>query len=420
MKLTIWGCRGSFPKPYTTQSLREKQTKLLSDIAKDPKALSFLGSNPNEEQLRQFLDQLQSLSTKVYGGNTSCYSLEIKNKAGEEELVILDAGSGITELGNYLLRERIMKGKPVTSKVFFTHVHGDHIEGWPFFVPAYIKGNTFTLYGMPNVVDTLAEEADRNSARVGTETRVRKEERFHTMRRKMAEMQESLDRFAAEEGVKVGVRDERSYGSGIELAMANNTDRGRHPIPFEVQRKIGASVNAVDLNLDNKVTNGVDFDYEQGNHPDGILMYKFREGDRTFVNTGDWEHGALLANAHHRLYTQENTPSFDAMLAKFLIGADVVLTDSQYNSAEYDGGGNPARSKKTWGHPTSERALEVAYAAAYKGGKPMHVLLTHHDPAHTDKFLDDRAKELQQFVESKGMTKYITFQIVREGDIIDV
>ena len=425
MKLKIWGCRGSFPKPHTTETLRDKEAQLLYEIAQNPEWMSsltgLLVSKPSEEDFKSFLNHINSLATKVYGGNTSCYSLEMKNKSGEDELVILDGGSGMTELGNYLLKEKIMKGQKVKSKIFFSHVHGDHIEGYPFFIPAYVPGNEFVLMGMPNVVDTLAEEADRNSARVGTETRIRKEEELTVVLRKLKELEGKVIEMAAKDGVKPkGVKDEKTYNSGIEMAMSNNTDRGRHPIPFEVQKKIGASVTAIDLHLEQKITNGIDFDYEQGNHPDGILMYKFREGNKTFVNTGDWEHGKLLANSHHSKYSAEDLDLFEFMLIEFLAGTDLVLTDSQYTVGEYTGGASGKGNKIGWGHPTAERALEVAYEAARLGGKQMRVILTHHDPAHTDRFLDKRTEELQEFVKRKGMNEYITFEMAREGMEVEI
>ncbi len=75
--------------------------------------------------------------TKEFGGNTSC--LEIR--CGDD-LFIFDAGSGIRELGNELL-----KTMPLRARLFFTHYHWDHVLGFPFFVPAYVPGNEFHIYG---------------------------------------------------------------------------------------------------------------------------------------------------------------------------------------------------------------------------------------------------------------------------------
>ena len=75
--------------------------------------------------------------TLRYGGNTSC--LEVR--CGEE-IIILDAGTGIRNLGTELLKEM-----PVKASILFSHMHWDHIQGIPFFRPAYIPGNEFKLYG---------------------------------------------------------------------------------------------------------------------------------------------------------------------------------------------------------------------------------------------------------------------------------
>lgn len=75
-------------------------------------------------------------STLKYGGNTSCLEIRCGN-----ELIILDAGTGIRELGNSL------KGKsPLNAHIFFSHLHWDHIQGFPFFTPFYAPGNKFNLY----------------------------------------------------------------------------------------------------------------------------------------------------------------------------------------------------------------------------------------------------------------------------------
>lgn len=74
----------------------------------------------------------------IYGGNTSCVQVQIGDK-----LIILDAGTGICKLGKTLTE----KGDRVKGSIFISHLHWDHIQGFPFFLPAYKKGNSFDIYG---------------------------------------------------------------------------------------------------------------------------------------------------------------------------------------------------------------------------------------------------------------------------------
>ncbi|PYM09676.1 MAG: hypothetical protein DME18_17605, partial [Verrucomicrobia bacterium] len=67
--------------------------------------------------------------TVQYGGNTSC--VEVR---ADGEIIILDAGSGIRRLG--LSLEQEFKGQPIDLTLLITHTHWDHIQGFPFFVPA--------------------------------------------------------------------------------------------------------------------------------------------------------------------------------------------------------------------------------------------------------------------------------------------
>jgi phosphoribosyl 1,2-cyclic phosphodiesterase len=76
-------------------------------------------------------------NTARYGGNTSCVEI----RAGDA-LIVLDAGSGMRELGN-----RLLPAMPLEAHVFFTHYHWDHIMGLPFFAPLFIPGNVIHLYG---------------------------------------------------------------------------------------------------------------------------------------------------------------------------------------------------------------------------------------------------------------------------------
>jgi len=76
--------------------------------------------------------------TVRYGGNTTC--IEVRTDANE--LIIIDAGTGIFALSQVLLAEM-----PLTANVLITHSHWDHIQGLPLFVPNFIPGNTLRLHG---------------------------------------------------------------------------------------------------------------------------------------------------------------------------------------------------------------------------------------------------------------------------------
>jgi phosphoribosyl 1,2-cyclic phosphodiesterase len=85
--------------------------------------------------------------TVEIGGNTSCVEL----RAGKA-LLVFDGGTGLRLLGKKLLKEM-----PIRAHIFFSHVHWDHIQGFPFFDPAFVKGNEIHLYGGNNVTRTLEE-----------------------------------------------------------------------------------------------------------------------------------------------------------------------------------------------------------------------------------------------------------------------
>ena len=76
--------------------------------------------------------------TVRYGGNTTCIEIRTDNN----ELIIIDAGTGIFPLSQTLLAEL-----PVTANVLISHSHWDHIQGLPFFIPNFIPGNTLRLHG---------------------------------------------------------------------------------------------------------------------------------------------------------------------------------------------------------------------------------------------------------------------------------
>lgn len=77
--------------------------------------------------------------TRRYGGNTSCVEVRV-----DDTLLIFDAGTGMRELGVHLLRTR---PKDLTIHLFLSHPHWDHIQGFPFFGPAYVNTTTLYVYG---------------------------------------------------------------------------------------------------------------------------------------------------------------------------------------------------------------------------------------------------------------------------------
>jgi phosphoribosyl 1,2-cyclic phosphodiesterase len=90
-------------------------------------------------------------TTNKYGGNTPCVEIRVRN-----QVIILDAGSGIRSLGIKLQKDF----KKIKTSILFSHYHWDHIHGFPFFGPAYAPDNQFTIYGEPrgsrNIKDILS------------------------------------------------------------------------------------------------------------------------------------------------------------------------------------------------------------------------------------------------------------------------
>ena len=79
-------------------------------------------------------------ATLRYGGNTTC----VEVRAGGE-LIVIDAGSGIRGLGQTLLREG--GGTPIRLTLLHSHAHWDHIQGFPFFAPAYVPTTRIRVVG---------------------------------------------------------------------------------------------------------------------------------------------------------------------------------------------------------------------------------------------------------------------------------
>lgn len=99
-------------------------------------------TSPSSEFVVQFWGVRGSIpspgkDTVRYGGNTSCVEMRVGGKR-----LIFDGGTGLQRLGQTLLPQM-----PVEAYMFFTHYHWDHIQGVPFFTPAFIPGNCFHIHG---------------------------------------------------------------------------------------------------------------------------------------------------------------------------------------------------------------------------------------------------------------------------------
>ena len=89
--------------------------------------------------------------TVLFGGNTSCLELRFDGR-----LVIVDAGSGIRQLGDQLMKTDIRKG-PISADIFITHTHWDHIMGFPMFTPIYVPGTKLKIRGPITYEDDTLE-----------------------------------------------------------------------------------------------------------------------------------------------------------------------------------------------------------------------------------------------------------------------
>lgn len=110
-------------------------------------------TTPEPERLMRFWGVRGSIptpghSTARYGGNTTCLEIRIGG-----QILIIDAGSGISHLGSAILDE--FGATPLSLTILNTHTHWDHIQGFPFFIPAYIKGNRIHIIGKNPCQDSL-------------------------------------------------------------------------------------------------------------------------------------------------------------------------------------------------------------------------------------------------------------------------
>jgi phosphoribosyl 1,2-cyclic phosphodiesterase len=135
MLIRFWGTRGSLPVALTGTGVRDKLVAAL---------LRAEGRRFRDDaEARAWIEaELPFAIGGGYGGHSSCVEIE----TGTGEFVVCDAGSGLRPFGQHVIRQA-RAGQPVVCHLFMSHLHWDHIMGFPFFTPAYVPGNHIHVYG---------------------------------------------------------------------------------------------------------------------------------------------------------------------------------------------------------------------------------------------------------------------------------
>lgn len=125
MRVRFWGTRGSLPVAATAAMIRDKV--VAGVLAASGRTFADAG------EAAHFVDNELDFATRGgFGGATSCVEID----AGDGNFIVCDMGSGLREFGLDAMR-RAAAGHPRRYHFFLSHLHWDHIMGFPFFVPAF-------------------------------------------------------------------------------------------------------------------------------------------------------------------------------------------------------------------------------------------------------------------------------------------
>jgi phosphoribosyl 1,2-cyclic phosphodiesterase len=134
MRVRFWGTRGSIPVGLTSADIRDRLAQALL-AASGRRFESFAEAYAFAEQALPFA------VNHTFGGHTSCVELA----AGGDEYFVCDMGSGARAFGAHVIARQ--GRRPATVNVFMSHMHWDHIMGFPFFGPAYLPGTRIRIHG---------------------------------------------------------------------------------------------------------------------------------------------------------------------------------------------------------------------------------------------------------------------------------
>ena len=264
-----------------------------------------------------------------YGGNTSCVEVRVGG-----HLIILDAGTGLIELGSELLKDHIMSGshlkerKPIEATMLLSHIHQDHIIGFTFFAPNHIPTTKLNVFGTSNYNEDLADE--------------------------LAQLL-----FTKTFPIDLG-----DIAANLNICDIDETGciilrHGSDPIIKRV------SEDEVEILPEDVIITS----YKSYAHPqEGVVIYKIEYKGKSLVYATD----------------KETYFGGDKKLANFARGCDLLIHDTQYTTEDYL---NPHAPKQGFGHSTFDMALECQdYCHAKK------VIFFHFDPSYDDDKLNSIAK----------------------------
>lgn len=160
MIVRFWGTRGSIPVSLTAGHIRAKLIAALGGARGLPL--------DSPAAIEHYVDTLPFALRGTYGGHSSCVEIERSRDADSHTHLLFDFGSGARALGQALLARH--GTTPQTYHVFMSHLHWDHIMGFPFFAPAYIPGNRIVIHsGHAEVAAAFARQQDHPGFPVGFE-----------------------------------------------------------------------------------------------------------------------------------------------------------------------------------------------------------------------------------------------------------
>jgi phosphoribosyl 1,2-cyclic phosphodiesterase/CheY-like chemotaxis protein len=277
-------------------------------------------------------------ATAFFGGNTSCVELR-----ADGQVFILDAGSGIRGLGRALAKD--YSGRNLAVTLFITHTHWDHIQGFPFFMPAYDAKAAVRIMGSKGAVYSLREAL------------------FEQMRSAF-------------------------FPVSLNDMASHVTFEGLEEREFEIGDVKVRTILA--------------------NHPGLCLGFRFSTSAGDVVYMPDHE-GFARHEIERQRAAHENIPTAiayareqDEKVIHFWRNADVVIADSQYDSAEYP-------TRLGWGHSCIDDTLNLAMQAGVK-----HLFLFHHDPDHDDEKMKSIVSLAREQARKAGSTMNV--DAAREGE----